>query len=1059
MHLISLSIRNFKKFRYADLEFPNGLIGIVGGNGVGKSTIVDAIAWALYGSKASNIKRELIKNTYARENESVQVKLTVNIKNHDYIIYRVMKGKSLIPEAKLFSGNKPIAVGSREVDHKIEEILNIGFEDFMKTFYAKQKDLDNLLKEGGIGKREYLLNLLNLDDVREKAIEKIKMDQNSLNEQNNRIIGALEQIGNVDENIEDIHRKRNSALSDLSANKEKEKELISIIKNRKLILDQEIEKKRSYDLLNERIAGFELQISEKKAAIVAEERRLNEIDRSKTTLLELEPKLQRLKAVRSRLDFLEPIKKEYNTFSQKMLKISATIDGLRLVLEDILQKHDMLLKDQSVFKKLQLLEAEYQEISGQHSRLEAAREKDSELQSCLNEGKIRLEFIENNVARVDSAKRILLDAKNRLREIEPVKENYRELQSQFEEASRQKELQARLDVLITQRKNILLKREQLAGQLELLNQKSSALGDLNATESQIRDQDAELDKLNSELVAKITDLKSDLRVYQSKRMEAGKGILKLRDLGPESICPTCERGLGDQHVHLVKKYQISQSEAEKHIESIQNEINSNTEKIKEVVSARNCYKKAFDNVIILKRQKAELSAECRGLKSQISENTSQLNRITRDIEALGSVKFDPEHFLEMQNALSEMIPILHECKLIESKVLELPIIEKELDALKKEQTELIERNQSLHEKIRSLGFNEYEFLQNKMRLQQLKSEHERFLWLSEKLKELPILEESLKNKGEELENLESEQGKLEKSIKCLDFNPKEDENLREENKRLLMVENVAQQIALKLASEAEVKMRLQDSKKAYRELEFNLTNEKNNLMTIGYVEENYFAAKLDLEQGEDLLDDIEKNLSDIEVSLGILNAELERLLKDAQRKNDFERNLSHISHRLQVVDATRSLINRFMDYILIRIRDEISQIASGILKDITGKYDILSIDDNFNIIVEDDGKPYPMSRYSGGEIDMIAVSIRVAVSEYLMTFSKDRGGCSFLILDEIFGSQDIEHRDNMIDMLRQLQERFPQIIVISHISDVHGQFDHTILVGEDETKCSYAEVS
>ena len=96
MHLISLSIRNFKKFRYADLEFPNGLIGIVGGNGVGKSTIVEAIAWALYGSKASNIKRELIKNTYARENESVQVKLTVNIKNHDYIIYRVMKAPTII---------------------------------------------------------------------------------------------------------------------------------------------------------------------------------------------------------------------------------------------------------------------------------------------------------------------------------------------------------------------------------------------------------------------------------------------------------------------------------------------------------------------------------------------------------------------------------------------------------------------------------------------------------------------------------------------------------------------------------------------------------------------------------------------------------------------------------------------------------------------------------------------------------------------------------------------------------------------------------------------------
>jgi DNA repair protein SbcC/Rad50 len=1059
MHLVSLSIRNFKKYRCADLEFPNGLIGIVGGNGAGKSTIVEAIAWALYGSKTSTIKRELIKNTYAKENESVQVKLRVNINNRDYIIHRVMKGKNLVPEAKLFSGNRPIAVGSREVDHKIEEILNIGFEDFMKTFYAKQKDLDNLLKEGGIGKREYLLNLLNLDYVREKAIEKIKLDQSSLNEQNSRINGALEQIGNVDQNIEEIHRKKNSTQSDLSANKEKEKELVSIVTKRRLVLDQEIEKKRSHDLLNERIASFELQFFEKKAAIDAEERRLNEIERSKATLDELEPKLQRIKAVRSRLDLLEPIKKEYNVISQKILKVSATIDGLRRVLKDIQQNHDLLQQDQSILEDIKPLEAEYQEISGQYSRLETAREQNSELQSRLNEEKVRLESIENNIVRVDSARSVLLDTKNRLTEIEPINENYRELQSQFEKASRQKELQARLYGFETQRKTILLNKEQFASQIELLNQKASALGDLNAREAQIRNQDAELDKLNSEILTKITDLKSDLKVSEAKRMEARKGILKLRDLGPESVCPTCERGLGDQHVHLVKKYEIAQSEAERQIESKQNEINSNTEKIKGVVSARSSYKKAFDEVIILKRQKAELSAERRSLESQIAENDSQLNRINLDIEALGPVKFDQELFMKMQNALSEMIPLLQEYKLMESKVQELPLIEKELDALKKEQTELIERNQVIQEKIKALGFNEYDFLQKRVRLQQLKSEHERFSWLSEKIKEVPILEERQKNKGKEVENLELERAILENAIKRLDFNPQEDEDLRDEKKRLLNVENEAQQIALKVASEAEVKIRLQDLKNASSELEVNLANEKNNLIAIEYVEENHFAAKLDLEQGEALLESLKKNLSDTEVCLGILNAELERHLKDAQRKKDYERRLSDISHRLQVVDTTRSLINRFMDYILIKIRDEISQIASGILKDITGKYDTLSIDDNFNIMVEDDGKPYPMSRYSGGEIDMIAVSIRVAISEYLMTFGKDRKGCSFLILDEIFGSQDVEHRDNMIDMLRQLQERFPQIIVISHISDVHGQFDHTILVGEDEAKCSYVEVS
>ena len=111
----------------------------------------------------------------------------------------------------------------------------------------------------------------------------------------------------------------------------------------------------------------------------------------------------------------------------------------------------------------------------------------------------------------------------------------------------------------------------------------------------------------------------------------------------------------------------------------------------------------------------------------------------------------------------------------------------------------------------------------------------------------------------------------------------------------------------------------------------------------------------------------------------------------------------------------------------------------------------------FNIQVEDGGTFYPISRYSGGEMDMIAVSVRVAISEYLMRFGPDGASYSFLILDEVFGSQDQEHREKMIQMLRSLEERFPQIIAISHISDVQGQFDNTLQVVEDELGNSRVE--
>jgi exonuclease SbcC len=183
-----------------------------------------------------------------------------------------------------------------------------------------------------------------------------------------------------------------------------------------------------------------------------------------------------------------------------------------------------------------------------------------------------------------------------------------------------------------------------------------------------------------------------------------------------------------------------------------------------------------------------------------------------------------------------------------------------------------------------------------------------------------------------------------------------------------------------------------------------------------------------------------------------------RLRKDAKRKKEFEQELAVLNRRLEVVDTTRSLVNRFMDHILVRIRSEIVRTAGEILEEVSGKYSLLKIDDDFNIMVEDEGEYYPISRYSGGEVDMIAVSVRVAISEYLMRFGPEGENYSFIILDEVFGSQDLEHREKMINMLRSLEERFPQIIAISHFSDVQGQFDNTINVIEDEMGNSRVEV-
>jgi exonuclease SbcC len=227
--------------------------------------------------------------------------------------------------------------------------------------------------------------------------------------------------------------------------------------------------------------------------------------------------------------------------------------------------------------------------------------------------------------------------------------------------------------------------------------------------------------------------------------------------------------------------------------------------------------------------------------------------------------------------------------------------------------------------------------------------------------------------------------------------------------------------------------------------------------SLAYRQKIHELAKLALAEAERKLAASQKDLSDKRIRLGVLEAELARLKEEEKRKKEHQKRLEETSRRLGVVEMTRGLVNDFMDQVLIRVKNDIAKAASEILEEVSGKYSLLKIDDDFNIQVEDGGNYYPISRYSGGEIDMIAVSVRVAISEYLMRFGPDGESYSFLILDEVFGSQDIEHREKMIQMLRSLEERFPQIIAISHISDVQGQFDNTLLVVEDELGNSRVE--
>jgi exonuclease SbcC len=129
------------------------------------------------------------------------------------------------------------------------------------------------------------------------------------------------------------------------------------------------------------------------------------------------------------------------------------------------------------------------------------------------------------------------------------------------------------------------------------------------------------------------------------------------------------------------------------------------------------------------------------------------------------------------------------------------------------------------------------------------------------------------------------------------------------------------------------------------------------------------------------------------------------------------------------------------------MRPELSELASAFLTDLTdSRYTELELDDKYRIVVLEDGVPKPV--ISGGEEDLANLVLRLAISQMIA----ERAGQAFslLVLDEIFGSLDETRRHNVVELLRGLQDRFEQVILITHIESVRDGLDQVIEVHFDE---------
>src|SRR5881397_1351021 len=173
MQLLRLRLVNFRQHADTDLEFGPGITGIIGPNGSGKTSILEAIAWALYGVQAVRGDKDSIRRLGAKGRAGVEVDLEFRLGAHEY---RVKRGLST---AVLHQDGQVIANSLKAVTDKLERTLGMTHDEFFNTYFTGQKELAVMAALGKTERAAFLSRVLGYERLRE-AQERVREVRNGV---------------------------------------------------------------------------------------------------------------------------------------------------------------------------------------------------------------------------------------------------------------------------------------------------------------------------------------------------------------------------------------------------------------------------------------------------------------------------------------------------------------------------------------------------------------------------------------------------------------------------------------------------------------------------------------------------------------------------------------------------------------------------------------------------------------------------------------------------------------------------------------------------------------
>ena len=164
--ITSIELANWKTHKSTKLEFSKGTNIIIGQMGAGKSSIMDAVSFALFGTFPSIQHRKtnisyLIRSK-PRQEDKATIRLSFEVNGHSYEVERNISQNSP-SSATLKRDGTYLQSQPQRVTEEIEKALKIDYDLFSRAVYSQQNSLDYFLNLRSSDRKREIDNLLGLD--------------------------------------------------------------------------------------------------------------------------------------------------------------------------------------------------------------------------------------------------------------------------------------------------------------------------------------------------------------------------------------------------------------------------------------------------------------------------------------------------------------------------------------------------------------------------------------------------------------------------------------------------------------------------------------------------------------------------------------------------------------------------------------------------------------------------------------------------------------------------------------------------------------------------------